>query len=515
MRKTRSYSTTRRAVGVVLAGAAVVSCLTFAALLYARLISANRHVSGSARTVVTLGVLAALTLMLLRALSWSDRARTQLACACVTTGLLAYGSETYLMVAGGRAGHQLQPWHSVDVTTADAATKQEIRKLAQESGVRFDIRSMAEVVASRRARGEDVVIRVSPNEFLVARPDGSLRSTITLNGKEVLPLGRAGNRVTVWCNESGNYVLYRSDERGFRNPGGMWTTPRIEIGVVGNSFALGGCVEEGFVDKIRSHHPATLNLGMGSTGPAMQLATLKEYLGMVRPRIVLWIYEEDDDLPALKAERQSPLLVRYLRTKDFTQGLASMQADLDRAITQFGEEKLQRELHAAGPPGAGEQIRGLVSHARLPFLRATLWPSLRAADRSVDVSDLALLGEVLREARSTVVGWQGTMYFVYLPSFTRYAGDVSPAGKARAAVLDVVAQLGIPVIDIDTVFRRHPDPLALFPFRHFVHYGEKGHDLVAKEVLRSLTDNDTGLLPRNSRNSPPIDITNQPLNHHE
>jgi hypothetical protein len=479
---TKSGPMLRRAAGFVLTSGAVLSGLSFAALLYRRVSSVSRQASGLGRTVVTLGILVVLTALFLRALSWSDRARARLACACVATGLLAGGSEVYLTVTH----QQLHPWHSLDVNAADSATKLAIRQLAQESGVRFDIRSAGEVVASRRARGEDVVVRVSPNEFLVTRPDGTIRSTVAINGKEVLPLGRAANRVTVWCNESGDYVLYRSDERGFRNPPGLWATPRMDIATVGNSFALGGCVQAGFVDRIRSHYPATLNLAMGGMGPLMQLATLKEYMGAVRPRIVIWAYEEDDDLPTLRGEKHSPLIMSYLRTKDFTQGLASMQAELDRVINEFGEEKLRRDLRAADRAGAGEPMHVLMSHTGLPFLRSALWPPDRDVGQSVDASDLELLGEVLHQARSTIARWHGTMYFMYLPSRTRYVGHLSPAGKARDAVVDVVAKLGIPIIDIDAVFRRQPDPLALFPFRHFVHYGDTGHELIAQEVLRSL-----------------------------
>jgi hypothetical protein len=471
----------RQAIAIVLVGAAAASCLGIAALLYVGLRSERWPIARLGDTVM-LGMLVVATVLFLRALNWSDRAKTQLACACVTTGLLAYGSETYLTLAPTH----LQPWYSVDFHSADLGTKLAIRKIAQESGVHFDIRSMAEVVASRRARGEDVVIRVSPNEFLAVQPDGSRRSTIALNGKEVLPLGRAAHRVTVWCNESGEYVLYRSDEHGFRNPRGTWAIPRMEIAVVGNSFALGACVREGFVDRIRSHHPATLNLGMGGAGPMMQLATLKEYLPEVKPRIVLWVYGEDDDLPALRNEQRSRLLMSYLRTKDFTQGLTSLQAELDQVITRFGEEKLRSELRAAGPPGLKEQLRALIAHGRLPYLRARLWSPTRNTERSIDAGDLELFGEVLKQARSTVGGWDGSLYFLYLPSYTRYAEHLSAAGRAHDAVVDMVAQLGIPVIDIDPVFRGQPDPLALFPFRHFVHYAEPGHELIAQEVLRSL-----------------------------
>jgi hypothetical protein len=179
--------------------------------------------------------------------------------------------------------------------------------------------------------------------------------------------------------------------------------------------------------------------------------------------------------------------MRYLRTKDFTQGLVSMQAELDRRITEFAEKKLVRDLQASVPASAGAQIRSLLRHIKLPALRARFWPPMRDVEPPVDASDLELLNEVLHQARSTVAEWHGTMYFVYLPSYARYANDLSPAGKARDAVLNMVSTLGIPVVDLEAIFRRQPDPLALFPFRRFLHYTEKGHDLIAQEVLRSLS----------------------------
>ena len=57
----------------------------------------------------------------------------------------------------------------------------------------------------------------------------------------------------------------------------------------------------------------------------------------------------------------------------------------------------------------------------------------------------------------------------------------------RAHVLRIIRTLGIPLIDLDTAFRSHPDPLALFPFRRLGHYNEAGHRLVAEAVLRTLT----------------------------
>ncbi len=102
---------------------------------------------------------------------------------------------------------------------------------------------------------------------------------------------------------------------------------------------------------------------------------------------------------------------------------------------------------------------------------------------------LELFRAVLGDARATVATWGGHMYFIYLPAWQRYRiPDL--ASQDRAAVLQIVGGLDIPIIDVHEAFAEHPDPLSLFPSRRHAHYNIEGHRLVAKEVLKRLaTDN--------------------------
>jgi hypothetical protein len=81
------------------------------------------------------------------------------------------------------------------------------------------------------------------------------------------------------------------------------------------------------------------------------------------------------------------------------------------------------------------------------------------------------------------------LIFVYLPSWSRYAGSnfTSPGDSARGEVLTLVRDLGIPIIDINDGFEAHGDPLSLFPFRRPGHYNEMGHRRVAEQVVDALS----------------------------
>ena len=115
---------------------------------------------------------------------------------------------------------------------------------------------------------------------------GPLRRRVAIDGRELVPLGSVSDVVTLLCNESGEWISYRSDSRGFNNPDEVWGSRRVDVAAIGDSFTQGYCVPRGtsFMDLIRQHDPATLNLGMAGNGPLMMLATLKEHLPASPPQ---------------------------------------------------------------------------------------------------------------------------------------------------------------------------------------------------------------------------------------
>ena len=56
-------------------------------------------------------------------------------------------------------------------------------------------------------------------------------------------------------------------------------------------------------------------------------------------------------------------------------------------------------------------------------------------------------------------------------------------------MLRLVESLQIPVIDIHhEVFEKHPEPLALFPFKRGGHYNAEGYRLVAKAIVERVEE---------------------------
>ncbi len=375
-------------------------------------------------------------------------------------------------------------WPQPDRRLLTRAPQERVR-IGRTFGVEYDVRSVLEVVAELRKTRRDVQPAVFPVNINVVRDRaGALHPAISIGGREVLPLSGIANTLTVLCNEGGTYVTYESDEHGFNNPRGLWTPGAVDIAAVGDSFTHGMCVshQDNFVGRIRRAYPRTLNLGMAGSGPLLMLAELREYLTALRPQVVLWVFVEGNDEPSgndlidLRAERNSPILMRYFWSDEFRQGLLDRQREIDRALDSY-----VARVSARGP-SLGWQI------ALLYHLRTAL--GLRGGPpRSDAYSDLELdlFEQIILRAKTTVAAWGGTFYFVYLPDFSRYAGPGSaPPNRDRDRILAFLRTAGVPVIDVHETFRRQADPLDLFPFRIRGHYNGRGHQLVAEAILSAL-----------------------------
>jgi lysophospholipase L1-like esterase len=420
-----------------------------------------------------------------------------------------YGMELFLHLSGRNVPTLELPFWAL----ASDQAKERAKEIAGRYGVDFDTRERLELVDDFHKRGVDAVPSIVPFSNLLRRqPNGNLESIVKIDGNEVVPLGGVSGKVTVLCNENGSYVSYESDERGFNNPRGLWHSGAIDLAALGDSFVHGYCVpsDKNFVALIRRRYPATLNLGVAGHGPLLTMATLSEYLPQYRPKTVLWFYYEGNDLADLQIKRINGLLMRYLED-GFNQGLAGRQSHIDgllmaeidkqKAIEQRRREKAtKRELEGGeqNRRSLGQQFGELI---KLTALRQRAGLTSAAAEERQVLLDLEgatldLFGRVLSVANARVSAWEGQLYFVYLPTWGRYAkgsnptwgihADPNAGSRLRARVLSLVKSLGIPIIDLHPVFNRR-DPLALFPFREYGHYTEEGHELVAEEVINSIS----------------------------
>jgi len=500
LERLREKRRTLARIGLIIAG--TLAACSFGWFLISDL-AGQRQFAAWTAIALHYGAPAVVAMLLFASLRLGPSARLRLLISSVSLTASLYAVELVLTffstspmsafsALDGQSHAQLQP---VMTRLAESRNKAQFAAdLTRRFGHPIDIRSAAEVVDDLNQAGIDVIPIVTPsNNLFISQPDGTITSSIALDGREVIPLASVADRNTLLCNENGDWIRYRSDSRGFNNPDDVWRSRRVDIAALGDSFTHGFCVPGGetFVDLIRQRDHATLNLGMAGNGPLLMLATLKEYLPSFTPKLVLWFYYEGNDLVDLQTERRSALLMNYLRD-DFSQPDLARQGDIDRAILAELPRLAAIAADNARRHSRNSLVYGLTAFAKLTSLRRRLLPVIDTDPKAIDAAadferaNVEVFREIMRQAHARVGAWHGHLYFVYLPEWTRYTSYSSWGKAKRGAVLDLVRRLGIPIIDIDPIFRMHGEPLSLFPFGGVGHYTAAGHRLVADEVLRRL-----------------------------
>lgn len=433
-------------------------------------------------------VFAALATLFLASLRLRLALRVGIAVVSVSLLAVLYAVELVLSSTSLGPGANLPFW-SID--RASSQRKKDLSVLAARSGGTIDTRDRVEVLDEFRKRDIDMVPAIMLADILGG--DGTATAPGSTGHEEPLvPLGGISSSPTLLCNESGQFVSYSSDEHGFRNPRGIWNSARADIAAVGQSLTQGYCVPDGqgFVDLLRAHNLVVLNLGTSGQSALLQLGAIKEYLPRYAPKRVLWFFTEGIDLSDLYIESTHPFLMGYLEPT-FSQHLLTRQPEIDRMLrrTMSNIEARERVPHSVASRSYTERALEIVKLWTLRQKVALIYGGGREGPEVWSMLEHPhnLLSTVLEQARTVTSSWGGTLYFVYLPSWSRFRNSPRAAEEERAKVLSVVHALGIPVIDVQPAFQAQHDPLSLFPFRRFGHYTEQGNQIVAESVLKSLS----------------------------
>ncbi len=80
-----------------------------------------------------------------------------------------------------------------------------------------------------------------------------------------------------------------------------------------------------------------MTLGMNANGPEFELAGLMEYGRYLKPKIVLWLYYEGNDLQDLAENSKYPIVHKYLEG-NFSQDLMHRQDEIDKDLLGFYEK---------------------------------------------------------------------------------------------------------------------------------------------------------------------------------
>ena len=406
--------------------------------------------------------------------------KVNLAVTIVSITITLYAVETYLEYAERLHGKLAEPKNTYELQRQQQANK---------LGISYDKRRKFEVFKDLKLSGVTVYPTAYPLLYIS-------QNGFSSNTTNIFPLGGISNSTTVGINESGYFPILKTDEHGFNNPKHLYKKDELDIALVGDSFAGGDQVQlhETIAGVLRQHGFKTLSFGIGGTGSLIHLAQLKEYVELLQPKIVLWLYWSNDDIKDMAYEMKSPLLMRYLDDDQFSQHLMSRQQEIDNVLIKYADNQYSTRLVEKNK--AKEKFRTLPGTRILKLynLRSKigLQPTTKPTQSSHQLYRQTFI-KILSTANQVVSRWSGQFYFLYLPGM-RHKLDSN-----REFVLKVATDLGISVVDVQKlIFDPHPDPRSLFGLRLGPHYNSTGYRLIAETIVKTLKAN--GFHPHLAKN---------------
>jgi hypothetical protein len=333
----------------------------------------------------------------------------------------------------------------------------------------FDKRSKIEVYKDLLVNDINASLYVSPSNHL---SDKNL---------EILPLSGMSKSNTILCNEGGFYSKYISDRHGFNNPDTEWEKKQIDYLLVGDSFVHGACVDRpndiasllrGDNEKSFIKKNNVINLGQSATGPLIQYATLREYLGSKKVKNILWFFFENDIRLDLYNEINIPALKKYLNDSTYTQSLKEKQLTINSII----KKKIVRSE-------ISKNFNWML------FLKLSSVRSLTPLKKKM-VSNQILNNfyDIIRLSNNLAKKNNSNFFFIYLPGYEFYSEpNKFTQMQYHEKIIKKIKSLDITVIDMhENVFSKHADTLSLFPFRRNGHYNELGYRLITENIYRNI-----------------------------
>ncbi len=321
-------------------------------------------------------------------------------------------------------------------------------------------------------------------------------------GERLRRLAPVPNALTVLGNEGYGWVTYTSDENGFRNPPGLYGRhERLDVFAVGDSFTIGCDVpDEVFWGNLLREQTglAVYNAGVPAAAPIQELARLQEFGLPKAPRVVLWVFY-DNDYIGLPTEIRSPFL-KALAPPELKDRFRCEEAEIDAFMTgdeleAWIDERLDRPVRQGF---YSDEWRTKPIITLLRFHSRLVDKLIELTDRQVLFHEETLqkakrfgplLQEVLASAERQTRSRGGKVVFVYLPGVGYWLEDTAGTfDEVRRRTLEIARSMDLSVFDFKEVAdRRGMEPFDLFAYgKKGGHYSPEGNRVLAEELGRYL-----------------------------
>ncbi len=297
---------------------------------------------------------------------------------------------------------------------------------------------------------------------------------ISKSKSNIFPLGGISNKITLFCNENGEFITYKADRYGFRNNDTVWDK-KIDSVLLGDSFAHGACV-----DKDISYHLSKkvnlINLGYQGNGPLKMYASFEEYGKELKPKYIIWMYDSFNDLDDLNVENNNYILKKYYDL-NFNQKLINKQRTIDENLNKLVKSKFESDSY--------RKFSHTIKLYNLRMLIKNLILNSEKEKKNVEkqFEQFKLIFDQFVKISKQI---DSEIIFVFF-------SDKNALSKAKIDIMDekiinFIKSKDLILINIHEIMKNSGNYKKYFPFngRRFGHFNEAGYELVAKEIEKYL-----------------------------
>ena len=367
--------------------------------------------------------------------------------------------------------------------------KKERINIAKKNNLQYDLRSPTQFYIDEKKNNKNL-----EPKFFYAKSFSSFKVfQEAKKNKKLIPFRGPINKNSTSCAEDLIYRIYENDKYGFKNSNKIYEK-KINTFLLGDSYAEGLCVnrEEDIAGNLNSKEINTINFGVTDTGPLVSLAILREFGEKFKPKNVVYLYFEGNDLDDLNFEKNETNLPEYLDVNfklDYLERYDEIFSFLDKAKVE-SENRLiglnkDRDLNTKKITES--YLEHIQDIAELNNIRNIIRYSILKKQKKI--YDLDLFFSIVNKMKFETSKWQGNFYFVYVPSWSRYFTKFTNADAKIKLKDDILKNLklnDISVLDLTDFFDNSKNIEQYFPLGYLGHYNARGYAKIAEIIAKNI-----------------------------